>query len=398
MKIKNIFFRKIFDTRGNPTLEVEIENKKGITFLSCIPSGKSKSSKEAIVLNFNQIQSKNYLKKLEILKEKEFKSIKDFDNFLIKLDGTKNKSRLGGNVILGLSLAFGRALSFEKRKTFFELLEEEFFKENKNKKWSPVIFSNFINGGEHSYNNLDIQEYLLLLPLQNNPALKIESLIKLYKETGQYLEKKAKSKALPLGDENGYAINFKNNLEPLLVLEKLIKKNNLSDFKLGIDVAANSIYKNKEYIFEGKKNKKEDLEKTYLKYFKKISILESIEDPFYENDALSFKLLKEKMPSYKIIIGDDLISTQKENLYKFKESINGVIIKPNQVGTITETMETCLLAKKLNIKTIFSHRSGETEDPFIIELAYAARSFGIKIGAPLKDRISKFNQLLRLIG
>lgn len=397
MKISDFFLKKIYDSRGNPTLEVEVVSGKNLSFTSAVPAGKSKSKKEAICLDFSKITGKKYLAKLQLLKNKSFSTIRSFDNFLLNLDGTKNKSNLGGNVMLGLSLAFARALAFEKKVSFASLVENEFFKENYGQPWNPVIFSNFINGGRHSSNNLDIQEYLVLAPVGKNANKTIEDLIRLYNITGEVLKKKFKTSNLPIGDEGGYALDFKDNFEPLFILKSLIRKHHFSSFALGLDAAANSFWKQKSYFFGNKKLKATELEKVYLYYFSRIENLESIEDPFAESEEKSFKSLKEKLFNSKMVVGDDLISSSAQNLLKYRNCVNGVIIKPNQVGTITEAMETCILAKALGMRTIFSHRSGETEDNFIVELAYAARSFGIKIGAPARERIAKFNQIIRLL-
>jgi enolase len=400
MKIKEIFFKQLFNSRGEKTLEAEILNFKNLAFKASVPSGKSKGEKEVFILNPAETLKKYYLDKIKTLKNKNFKSIKDFDSFLLKLDGTKNKSKLGGNVTLALSLAFGRALAFERGMPLWQNVRLEFLKnETKNFPWKPVIFSNLINGGMHASNNLDIQEYLILAPILKDATKTIEDLIKFYKILGKYLIKRDKLNNLAIGDEGGYSLNFKNNLEPLLILNKLIKENKFLNFSLGIDAAASSFRNGGKYFFENKKISSSSLKNKYLKYFRKVPLLQSIEDPFSERDLVGFKVLNDSLQrknESKIIIGDDLVVTNSKLLETRRHLINGVIIKPNQIGTISETMETCLAANKYGIKTIFSHRSGETEDVFIIELAFAVFAFGVKIGAPARERMLKFNELLRL--
>jgi len=397
MIIKKIILRKIFDSRGEKTLEVELINNKGISFRASVPSGKSRGKKEATVLDLEEILKKSFYKKLQVLENKKFKKVKEFDNFILKLDGTKNKSRLGGNTLLGLSLSFARGLAFEKKVILGELLSREFFnREYKPSLWKPFIFSNLINGGLHSSNSLNIQEYLVIAPLSKDPIIGLKNLINFYKLLGTYLKKVKKIKFLELGDEGGYSLDFKDNFEPISILARLIKKLNFN-FEIGLDAAASN-FKNKNfYLFERKKISQKDLIDKYLNYFKKVSILKSIEDPFAEDEDENFKILKEKLPPSKLIIGDDLTVTNPYLISKYHSVINAVIIKPNQIGTITETLTSCLFAQNYGLKTIFSHRSGEIEDNFIVELASASNAFGIKIGAPIKERILKYNELLRLI-
>lgn len=396
MKIKNIFFREIFDSRGEKTIEVEVVNSKNLSFRASVPAGKSRGKNEAFVLSPSNICSKNYYRKIKVLENKNFNFIQTFDNFLLKLDGTKNKSNLGGNAMIALSLAFARGLAFEKKVSLGALVSQEFFQKKYNPLlWKPVIFSNLINGGVHSSNSLNIQEYLVLVPIQNAPLQAIEDLINFYKLLGDYLKKIKNVKFLAIGDEGGYSLNFKNNFEPILILYNLIKKHKFN-FALGLDAAASNFKKQDGYFFEGKKISSNILISKYLNYFKKVPILESIEDPFAEDEPESFEVFGQNLPKSKTIVGDDLTVTNPHLISKFHSIINAIIIKPNQIGTLTETLTTCLLADKYKIKTIFSHRSGETEDNFIVELASAANAFGLKIGAPTKERIVKFNEFLRL--
>lgn len=402
MKIKNITVREIFNSRGETTIEVCLENEKKIKFFSEIPGGKSRGSNEAIVFSYARVKKVLERGLVAWLKKNNFNSIKQFDSFLLKQDNTKNKGKLGGNLTLGLSLAFSRALAFERKQEIWQMLQAEFFPSSKLKankiQRPPLIFSNLINGGAHSNNNLDIQEYLVVVKAQRPLADSIRRLIDFYQLLGQVLRKKYKTHNLPLGDEGGYDLNFQNNLEPLLLLGKLIKKHRLGqDFNLAIDAAASTFYQNSHYFFENKKISRQQLQQVYLDYFKKAKGLLSIEDPFYEKDFAGFQELK-KAIGEKWIVGDDVTATSPSLIEKgaTEKLINAVIIKPNQIGTVTETCQAIETARRHKIKIIVSHRSGETEDNFIIHLAKASAAEAVKIGAPVHERILKFNELIRL--
>lgn len=395
MKIKNILVKEIFDSRGEPTIEVGVSNLKGNWFFAQISSGKSRGKNEAAVLGAKKAESALRNIKKEII-GRDFKSIGSLDKKLIKLDGTKNKSRLGGNLMLGISIAFARALASEKNKEIWQVLRQEFFPKAKNK--NPYIFSNLINGGAHAENTLSIQEYLVIAKPRKSINASVKNTIKIYKALGEFLKKQNKLENLSLGDEGGYSLNFKNNFEPFEILERVIKKLNLQkEFLLGMDAAASQFYKNNKYDFDGKKVSNDELSQIYNDYFHKLKILFSIEDPFAEKDFQGFKNLKQIIKNA-LIVGDDLTATNSKLIAKFARQnlINSVIMKPNQIGTITETCEAIKTAEKNKLKVIISHRSGETEDNFIIHLAKACSAFGVKIGAPARERIFKFDELIEL--
>ncbi len=332
------------------------------------------------------------------LVRKNFKSIKDLDNFLIGLDGTANKENLGGNLMLGVSIAFARALAHKENKELWQLLRQEFLGGLISEK-KPLIFSNLINGGAHAGNNLDIQEYIVVVNSKDQDYVSsIKTLINLYKELGKFLQSKYKLDKLAIGDEGGYAINFESNFEPIKILQDLIISGGLKDiFSLALDVAASNFYIEGKYSFGGHKISSEKLDQILLDYLVRSNLLMSIEDPFDEEDFDGFKDLNSKCPD-KWVVGDDLTVTNPELIEKFSKEkmISGVIIKPNQIGTVSESCQAIRVAQENGLKTIVSHRSGETEDVFIIHLAKAGHVDAVKIGAPVRERIVKFDELIRL--
>ena len=443
MLIKDIKIEKIFDSRSNPTVEASIFNESGAEFRGAVPSGKSRGSREAHVAEFSD--AKNSVK--EIIRphciENNFSSIREFDDYLIKLDGTENKKKVGGNVILAFSIAFTRALAFERNKSAWEVMREDLFFDLK-EDGLPMIFANLINGGAHADSNLDIQEYMVIANPVGLISEMVERVSGFYKKLGEYLKKEYKLEHLNLGDEAGYVLDLKSNFEPIQILENIIKRekfdpapsralhfsqhlkknqkltaNFQSDnmdamlrkmsgccsarsgdgvekyFFIGLDVAASNFYKDGHYNWEKKKISAEELEDVYFGYLKKSKLLYSIEDPFEENDSESFRKLKSEA-SGKLIIGDDLTTTNPEKIAEYSGAINGVIIKPNQIGSVSEACDAILRARENGMKVIISHRSGETEDNFIIHLAKASGADGVKIGAPARERMSKYNELIAL--
>ncbi len=397
MKIKNIILREIFDSRAEPTLEICLESEKDRMAVTQVPAGRSLGRNEAAV--FKYFEAERVLE--QILKKeiigKNFKDVEELDKFLIQLDGTENKSILGGNLTLGISIAFLRLSAIEKNKEPWEVLREEFFSNGTLEK-KPTIFSNLINGGAHADNNLAIQEYLAVVRPGESITYSVKKLIKLYKNLEQTLKDKFGVDRLSIGDEAGYSLDFENNFEPIGILEKLIRETDLEgEVVLGLDVAASIFAKDGLYEFDKRQIASDELLEVYLKYFDDSKLLWSVEDPFGENDFEKFKELKERLKD-KLVIGDDLTVTNPKLISHFAKTINGVIIKPNQIGTITETCEAIKTAQKNDFKIIVSHRSGETEDNFIIHLAKASGADGVKIGAPARERIYKFNELIRVYG
>lgn len=408
MKINNIKINKILDSRGEWTIEVGIESE-GIEEKSSIPSGKSTGSYEAKNLSYEEI-FKNFSDFLKELKNIDFNSSQEFDIFLIERAG-KNKENLGGNFILGCSIAFAKILAKKEGLTLFEYLGKEYLLErnsvnfNKymgtkdklktepnhnesiidpdlqkksydfsvnNEVWMvPRLIVNIIGGGIHSFNNLNFQEYWLVSKegFSRRLIIKILDVIK-------NLENKL-TRPLGKNDEGAFCANFNDNYEPFVYLNHFRE-----DFELGADIAANQI---KNLV---------DWDKIYEKL--KILNVIYLEDPYKEDEFESFANLRKE--GFKVI-GDDLLVTNVERLKISleKESVDGVIVKPNQVGTIKETFDFVKLAKENNLFTIFSHRSGETNDSWIIDLGIAFYVDYFKIGVPLQgERVAKWNRLMNI--
>lgn len=410
MKIQDVALRKIFTSKGSPTLEVNLKVDERV-FRAEVPSGESRGGGEAKTLRFEEAKAKWDKAKLRLEGEK-FGSIRELDGFLIRLDGTKDKSNLGGNVILGISVAFVRALADKRRLAEWQVVREEFFP------WGvierpPLIFANFLEGGVHAKNNLAVQEYLVVAETEGGMEEAVAGLIAFYREVGERLAKERGVKALPVGDEGGYVLDFENNFAPLAALAKpgfpgsrnsasppsrfAPAEFSLPGLRLGLDVAANGFYSDGRYVFEGGSKSSEEMAAVYSDYFRRTNALFSIEDPFAETDAVGFKTLRQKFPD-KFIVGDDLTVTNAALIdeYAGKGAISAVIIKPNQAGTVTEACAAIHAARKHGVSVIVSHRGEESGDSFIIHLAKAAGADGVKIGPPVRERILKYNELLRL--
>lgn len=397
MKIKRIRVRQIFDSRGEPTIEVCVADAKGGEFCADVPSGKSRGSNEAVVLPYEKVKRVNDVLLARKMAGKTFKSVRSVDETLVALDGTFNKRKLGGDLALGVSVACARALAHERGESVWRLVRREFFKDQRHETL-PLVFSNLINGGAHSANTLDIQEYMIVMRVRKPLAASIEKLIRFDRELGAVLKKKYRIQNLATGDEEGYSLNFRNNEEPIKILASLIAKMKLTkEFSIGLDVAASSFYKRGAYVFEGKPVRTNALLQKYLRYLKSTPLLFSLEDPFSEKDYAGFSALMAKTKGT-WVVGDDLTTTNQAAIERSTREglINAVIIKPNQIGTVTETCGAIRSARKNGVRFIVSHRSGETEDAFIIHLARAANADGVKIGAPAKERMLKFNELVRV--
>jgi enolase len=407
MKIKDIKSKRILDSRGEETIEVEIKSKE-TKEKAGVPLGKSKGSYEAISLSYEEIQ-KNLKEFLKEVKETNFQSSKEFDEFLIKKAG-KYKEKLGVNFTLGASIAFARILAKKEGLELWEYLTEEYTKQHENitkqheKFYVPGLIINIIGGGVHSNNNLDFQEYWLVthpVPESYTRAkLGIGSRTELRSGSGQstvqgkrldlfnelltkvlnIINKLEEKLPKPLGrnDEGAFCTNFSDNYEPFVYLKEF-----KDDFNLGADIAANQITKlvNWKRIYE-------KLKLLDVKY---------LEDPFKEDEFENFANLRKQ--GFKVI-GDDLTVTNVERLKIAleKNSVDGVIVKPNQVGTILETFEFVKLAKENNLFTIFSHRSGETNDHWLIDLGIAFKADFFKIGPPVQgERVAKYNRLREIL-
>jgi len=404
MKLKNITAREIFDSRGNPTVECELifENIP-FPFRGMVPSGASTGKFEALELrdlDSNRMSGKGVLKAVSnvnelikpIILEKSFNGFKDFDQFLIDLDGTENKSKFGANAILSLSLAYYKAWSYSNFGAIF-------LSQGTENLIIPVPMLNVINGGQHADNEVDFQEFMIL-PIGFN------SLTEALSSTHSVItniKKELKSRSLNtnLGDEGGFAPNLKSHLDVLdLICDSILKAGyKLNDhFKISLDAASSEFYSNGKYNFEGNSYSTEEMISVYENICDKYPIF-SIEDALNEEDYEGWVKITSKLGSKIRLVGDDLFVT---NIQKLKTGIdekqaNSILIKLNQIGTVTETLEAIKLATENNFASIMSHRSGETEDSFISDLAVASRCPLIKTGSLARsDRVAKYNQLLRI--
>lgn len=402
MKIKNVIGREILDSRGNPTVEVDVILENGIIGRASVPSGASTGKKEALELRDggNRFLGKGVLKAVEningplrdLVIGMNAEDQEKIDYAMIKADGTKNKSKYGANAILGISLAIIKASANSKGLPLYKYIGTG--------KTLPQPMMNIINGGVHANNNLDIQEFMIV-PIRDT----IKERIRVGAEVFQNLKKILNNKELStaVGDEGGFAPNLKSNKEAFELIIESIKKAGYTpgkDVNIAIDVAASELYKNEKYELkgEGKTLTTDELINFYEELVNTYPII-SIEDPLDENDWEGFKKITKKLGNKIQIVGDDLFVTNKKYLKKGidEQAANAILIKLNQIGTITETLETINLAKKHNYKTIISHRSGETEDTTIADLAVGLNLGQIKTGSISRtDRVCKYNRLIRI--
>lgn len=402
-KIKSVKAREILDSRGCPTIEVEIRTEKGFIGVSSVPSGASTGKKEALELRDNDERyfGKGVLKAVKNVNEVISKEIiglevskqKEIDTKLIELDGTENKSNLGANAILGVSIACLKAAAKESGKEIYEYL-------NPREKKLPKVMFNIINGGMHARNNLDIQEFMIV-PKKETFKETLRCASEIFHELKDLLEKEGLTTSV--GDEGGFAPTLKSNEHALSYIIKAIESAGYIPGKevfIALDVAASSFYNETKqtYKIEDKILTNEELLEYYINLLQNYPII-SIEDPFAETDYEGFKLITEQLGKGLNIVGDDLFVTNKKELqFGIDENMcNSILIKPNQVGTFLETLETVVLAKKNNYTCIMSHRSGETLDTFIVDAAVALNIPFIKTGSVSRgERICKFNRMLKI--
>jgi len=388
-KIKNIKAIQFLDSRTAETIQLEIETEN-FKAVAAIPQGKSTGKYEAIFLPAKEAieNIENKIKPILIGKEPDFKV---FDEEMIRLDGTNTKSNLGANAILAVSLATARLQANIEGKPPYNFLSQFFSKNFQTKKaGNPVLLMNLINGGLHAAAGPEIQEYLILVN-EKSPKESVNLGAGTYRKLGKILK-------CNIGDEGGYVPREKDNEFPLEVISKILKEKGVQDkVGLGLDVAASGFFENEKYKIGGKKLSKNEFLDFYFKLTDKFD-LKLIEDPFSEDDPKSFgKLLLEK--SGLIVVGDDLTVTNLERLKDAKEKnlISGIIVKVNQIGSLSETIDVINYAKKNEIKVIISHRSGETNDAFISDLAVASGAWGLKAGAPARgERVAKYNRLIEI--
>ena len=404
MKIQDIKAREIFDSRGNPTVECEMMvDGVGYPFRGLVPSGASTGKFEAIELrdgDKNRMSGKGVLNAVsnvnDILKpqliSRVFSNYEEFDNFMISLDGTSNKSKFGANAILSLSLAFYKAWSYVN-------FGSVFLSQGNSNLSIPVPMLNVINGGQHADNDVDFQEFMIL-PI-GFPSFK-EALSGTHSVISN-IKKDLKSQSLNtnLGDEGGFAPNLKSHLDVLdCICESIIKAgyelNN--HFKISLDAASSEFFSDGKYNFEGNTYTTDEMIGVYENICNKYPIF-SIEDALNEEDYEGWTKITEKLGHKIKLVGDDLFVTNLEKLKTGieKKQANSILIKLNQIGTVTETLQAISLASSNQFASIMSHRSGETEDSFIADLAVASSCPLIKTGSLARSyRVAKYNQLLRI--
>ena len=399
--IKNIKGREILDSRGNPTVEVDVMLESGIVATASVPSGASTGINEALELrdnNKDRYMGKGVLKAVsnvnEIIKPKlvgmDVLNQRLIDETLLKLDGTENKSKLGANAMLGVSLACLKAAAKYSNKELYEYIGKGTI--------IPRPMMNILNGGAHADNGLDFQEFMII-PMTKDFRTNLRMGSEIFHHLKKILTQSGFSTGV--GDEGGFAPNINSTEEALNLIIDAIKAANYipgKDVYLGLDVAASEFYNDSKYSFEGKAKTSEELIEYYEYLCEKYPII-SIEDGMAEDDYRGWRLLTEKLGKKIQLVGDDLFVTNKKLFQKGIEQKlgNAILLKLNQIGTVTETIETILLAKKARYNTIISHRSGETEDTYIADFAVGLNLGQIKTGSLCRsERTAKYNRLLRI--
>ncbi|MCI4659394.1 phosphopyruvate hydratase [Cryobacterium breve] len=402
--IEAVVAREILDSRGNPTVEVEVLLDDGSVSRAAVPSGASTGAFEAYELHDgdkSRYLGKGVLKAVDAVIDELGPAVEDLDAtdqrivdaVLIETDGTENKHRVGANAILGVSLAVAKAAATSAGLPLFRYLG------GPNAHTLPVPMMNIINGGSHADNDVDIQEFMVV-PLG---AESFAEGLRWGTETYHALKALLKSKGLStgLGDEGGFAPNLPSNRAALDLIVEAITNAGYTpgkDIGLALDCAASEFYKDGVYHFEGKELSAQELSAYYVDLVKSYPLV-SIEDPLEEDDWDGYVHLTAEIGGLVQIVGDDLFVTNPERLAKGLAlgTANSILVKVNQIGTLTETLDAVALAQRAGYTTVISHRSGETEDTFIADLAVAVDAGQIKTGAPARsERVAKYNQLLRI--
>lgn len=398
MKITNLYAREILDSRGNPTVECELTTEN-FTVRASVPSGASTGTNEAIELRDGDsryhgkgvnkaVNNVNTIIKNAII-GKELNQ-KVLDNLLLELDGTKNKTNLGANAILSVSLCIMKAIAKSQNKDIYELFDGPYT--------MPYPMMNIINGGVHATSSLEIQEFMIV-PNQSTFKERLRCGAEVFQTLKSILKQNGFSTSV--GDEGGFAPTFKTIEEALDYIMLAIKESGYipgKDVNLALDAAASEFYKDGKYTINKKELTKEELINYYITLTETYPII-SIEDAFSEDDIDSIKKLTELIGNKIMLVGDDYFVTNIEYLQKgiTEKYNNAILLKANQIGTITEMLETIKLAKNSGFKTIISHRSGETEDTFISQMAVGLNLGYIKTGSLCRgERIAKYNELLRI--
>ncbi len=403
--IDNVFADEVLDSRGNPTVRATVVLSDGSSASAIVPSGASTGVNEALELRDKDERygGKGVLKACENVNTiiaNELIGLSPYDqaeidNIMIELDGTENKSKLGANAILGVSMAVARAAARSLNLPLYRYLG------GSNALVIPTPMLNIINGGAHADNDVDLQEYMIMPVGFSDFDLALRASSEIYHTLKKLLE--ADGHPTALGDEGGFAPNFKNNEEPIEYIMKAIEKAGYKPKEqvvIALDAASSEFYKDGKYVLAGENRtlSKEEMVDYYASLCEKYPIV-SIEDGMAEEDWEGWKLLTEKLGDKVQLVGDDLFVTNKKLLQKGIDLgvANAILIKPNQIGSVSETMQTVRLAQRNGYNCIMSHRSGESEDAFIADFAVALNTGQIKTGAPARgERTAKYNRLLQI--
>ncbi|MGB7946777.1 MAG: phosphopyruvate hydratase [Candidatus Binatia bacterium] len=406
MKIRGVHAREVLDSRGQPTVEVEVVLKNGVTGRATVPSGASTGEHEAVEMRDGgkRFLGKGVAKAVDNvnrilaprLRAKEARDQATIDRWMIEMDGTADKSKLGANAILGVSLAVAHAQARAQGVPLYRYLG------GTGAKTLPVPMLNVLNGGVHADNNVDVQEFMIVPHGLKTFKDALRSAVEVFQTLKKVLHDRSYGTAV--GDEGGFAPRLKSNAEAIELLLEAITKAGYkpgSQIALALDVASSEFYENGEYVFkksDGRKRGRNDMVRIYEDWVNRYPII-SIEDPFAEDDWDGWRMITAVLGKKVQIVGDDIFVTNRLRLQRGIESDvgNSILVKVNQIGTLTETLETMALAKQWGYTTVMSHRSGETEDVTIADLAVATTAGQIKTGAPCRgERTAKYNQLLRI--
>ena len=403
-EILDILAREVLDSRGNPTVEVEVILDSGITGSAIVPSGASTGQREALELrdgDKKRFHGKGVQKAIKNIVGEIASGLRGMDSFdqglidriMIDMDGTENKSKLGANAILGVSMAVCYASANELDMPLYRYIG------GCNAKELPVPMMNIMNGGAHADNNLDIQEFLIMPAGVKSFSSALRAGAEIFQTLKLILKKKGHNTSV--GDEGGFAPNLGSNEEALTIIIQAISESGYKpgkDVMLALDVASSELYDKGKYQFEGRKLSSQEMVEYYESLVQKYPIL-SIEDGMAENDWNGWKLLTQRLGKKVQLVGDDIFVTNTKILSEGiqKNIANSILIKLNQIGTVTETLDAIEMAKKARYTAVISHRSGETEDTTIADLAVACNTGFIKTGSLSRsERIAKYNRLLRI--
>ncbi len=402
MKIKSVKAREILDSRGFPTVQADVILQNGIIGSAAVPSGASTGSHEALELRDGNKRYngkgvlkavKNIAKIEKVLKGKDIDSIRDLDRLMLELDGTENKTKLGANAILAVSMAALRAGAANAKKPLYQYIRKTY--KLKEKYWLlPTPMLNIINGGKHADSGLDVQEFMIVPAFAPSFKEALRSAAETYHTLKNQLAENGMVTAV--GDEGGFAPKITKHEDVLKTIMQAANTAGYQKMSLALDAAASEFFKDGLYHFEGKERTSKEMTEIYKAWAKKYPVV-SIEDPLHEDDWQGWQYFTEKLGKQINIVGDDLFVTNKKRLEKGIEqkAANSILIKLNQIGSVSETIDVIYTAKKAGYTAIISHRSGETEDSFIADLAVAVNAGAIKTGAPARsERLAKYNRLL----